>query len=177
MPEGTCRCRRSEHRRRPACAPAPSNACAPVSARASRPSKSLAIKAVRLAPFDFFDCFSKRAHLRRPGRANPLDPSADQGSVDRQGSWRESGVSRHARAGPHARRAGAPARARARGRRGSVELGRCAGGPRSVLAMSGFVRFSSRRSPTSRLVKRSFLLSAPLSSRYHCLICFGGIES
>jgi hypothetical protein len=71
-------------RRRPACAPAPSNACAPVSARASRPSKSLAIKAVRLAPFDFFDCFSKRAHLRRPGGANPLDPSADQGSVDRQ---------------------------------------------------------------------------------------------
>jgi hypothetical protein len=84
LPEGTCRCRRSEHRRRPACAPAPSNACAPVSARASRPSKSLAIKAVRLAPFDFFDCFSKRAHLRRPGGANPLDPSADQGSVDRQ---------------------------------------------------------------------------------------------
>ena len=81
---GMCRCRRSEHRRRPACAPAPSNACAPVSARASRPSKSLAIKAVRLAPFDFFDCFSKRAHLRRPGGANPLDPSADQGSVDRQ---------------------------------------------------------------------------------------------
>jgi hypothetical protein len=40
-PEGTCRCRRSEHRRRPACAPAPSNACAPVSARASRPSESL----------------------------------------------------------------------------------------------------------------------------------------
>src|SRR5260370_35846715 len=31
----------------------------------------------------FFDCFSKRAHLRRPGRANSLDPSADQGSVDR----------------------------------------------------------------------------------------------
>ena len=53
LPEGKCRCRRSEHRRRPACAPAPSNACAPVSARASRPSKSPAIKAVRLAPFDF----------------------------------------------------------------------------------------------------------------------------
>jgi len=35
-------------------------------------------------PFDFFDCFSKQAHLGRPGRANPLDPSADQGSVDRQ---------------------------------------------------------------------------------------------
>ena len=32
----------------------------------------------------FFDCFSKRAHLRRPGGANPLDPSADQGSVERQ---------------------------------------------------------------------------------------------
>jgi hypothetical protein len=23
----------------------------------------------------FFDCFSKQAHLGRPGRANPLDPS------------------------------------------------------------------------------------------------------
>src|SRR5580693_996818 len=55
----------------------------------------------------FFDCFSKRAHLRHPGRANPLDPSADQGSVDRQDHGRESGVSRHARAGPQARRAGA----------------------------------------------------------------------
>jgi len=61
----------------------------------------------------FFDCFSKRAHLRRPGRANPLDPSADQGSVERQDHGRESGVSRHARAGPHARRAGAFARVRA----------------------------------------------------------------
>jgi hypothetical protein len=69
----------------------------------------------------FFDCFSKRAHLRRPGRANPLDPSADQGSVDRQDHGRESGVSRHARAGPQARRAGALARARAHAsRRGSV---------------------------------------------------------
>ena len=44
----------------------------------------------------FFDCFSKRAHLRRPGRANPLDPSADQGSVDRQDHGRESDASRHA---------------------------------------------------------------------------------
>jgi integrase/recombinase XerD len=44
----------------------------------------------------FFDCFSKRAHLRRPGGANPLDPSADQGSVDRQDHGRESCVSRHA---------------------------------------------------------------------------------
>ena len=40
---------RSEHRRRPACASTPPNACAAVSARASRRSKSLAIKAVRLA--------------------------------------------------------------------------------------------------------------------------------
>src|SRR6202011_2812145 len=38
----------------------------------------------------FFDCFSKQAHLERPGRANPLDPSADQGSVDRQDHGRES---------------------------------------------------------------------------------------
>ena len=39
--------------------------------------------------------------------------SADQGSVDRQDHGRESGVSRHARAGPHARQAGAFARVRA----------------------------------------------------------------
>ena len=69
----------------------------------------------------FLIVFQKRAHLGRPGRANPLDPSADQGSVDRQDHGRESCVSRHARAGPHARRAGVLARARAtRYRRGSV---------------------------------------------------------
>jgi hypothetical protein len=28
--------------------------------------------------------FQKQAHLERPGRANPLDPSGDQGSVERQ---------------------------------------------------------------------------------------------
>ena len=33
---------------------------------------------VNLAPLIFLDCFSKQAHLGRPGRANPLDPSADQ---------------------------------------------------------------------------------------------------
>jgi hypothetical protein len=74
-----------------------------------------------LARLIFFDCFSKRVHLRRPGRANPLDPSADQGSVDRQDHGRESGVSRHARAGPHARRAGALPRARAH----AVAEGKC----------------------------------------------------
>ena len=77
----------------------------------------------------FFDCFSKRAHLRRPGRANPLDPSADQGSVDRQDHGRESCVSRHARAGPYARRAGGRLRVRARTRRRTGSVGaspRCA---------------------------------------------------
>jgi hypothetical protein len=63
LPEGKCRCRRSEHRRRPACASAPSNACAPVSARASRPSKSLAIKAVRLAPFAFSLIVFQNGHI------------------------------------------------------------------------------------------------------------------
>jgi hypothetical protein len=72
---------------------------------------------VNLDRLIFFDCFSKQAHLGRPSRANPLDPSADQGSVDRQDHWRESCVSRHARAGPLARRA-VPARVRARTRDG-----------------------------------------------------------
>jgi class 3 adenylate cyclase len=45
---------------------------------------------------------------------DPLDPSADQGSVDRQDHGRESCVSRHARAGPHASRAGVVARVRER---------------------------------------------------------------
>ena len=73
----------------------------------------------------FFDCFSKRAHLRRPGGANPLDPSADQGSVDRQDHGRESCVSRDARAGPYARRAGGLARARAH----ALPEGKCEPGP------------------------------------------------
>jgi len=70
----------------------------------------------------FFDLLFKRAHLRRPGRANPLDPSADQGSVDRQDHGRESCVSRHARAGPHARRAGALAHALPEGKCGPTSF-------------------------------------------------------
>ena len=61
----------------------------------------------------FFDCFSKRAHLRRPGQLIRSTRGADQGSVDRQDHGRESCVSRHARAGPLARRAGTLARERA----------------------------------------------------------------
>ena len=61
----------------------------------------------------FFDCFSKRAHLRRPGQLIRSTRGADQGSVDRQDHGRESCVSRHARAGPLARRASTLARARA----------------------------------------------------------------
>jgi len=53
----------------------------------------------------FFDCFSKQAHLRRPGQLIRSTRGADQGSVDRQDHGRESCVSRHARAGPLARRA------------------------------------------------------------------------
>src|SRR3984893_11014720 len=66
---------------------------------------------VNLDRLIFFDCFSKRAHLRRPGQLIRSTRGADQGSVDRQDHGRESCVSRHARAGPYARRAGALARA------------------------------------------------------------------
>src|SRR5258706_3083563 len=38
----------------------------------------------------FFDCFSKRAHLRRPGQLIRSTRGADQGSVDRQDHGRES---------------------------------------------------------------------------------------
>jgi hypothetical protein len=65
---------------------------------------------VNLAPFDILIVF-QNGHIS--GALAELDPSADQGSVDRQDHGRESCVSRHARAGPHARRAGALARARA----------------------------------------------------------------
>jgi hypothetical protein len=66
---GKCRCRRSEHRRRPACASAPSNACAPVSAP-SQPAFKISChqSSASLDRLIFFDCFSKRAHLRRPGQ-------------------------------------------------------------------------------------------------------------
>src|ERR1700732_345299 len=64
---------------------------------------------VNLARLIFFDYF-QNGHITG---AWPLDPSADQGSVNVQDHGRESGVSRHARAGPHARRAGALTRARA----------------------------------------------------------------
>src|SRR6202035_3367755 len=42
----------------------------------------------------FFDCFSKQAHLRRPGQLIRSTRGADQGSVDRQDHGRESCVSR-----------------------------------------------------------------------------------
>jgi hypothetical protein len=45
----------------------------------------------------FFDCFSKQAHLRRPGQLIRSTRGADQGSVDRQDHGRESCVSRRAR--------------------------------------------------------------------------------
>jgi len=67
---------------------------------------------VNLDRLIFFDCFSKRAHLRRPGQLIRSTRGADQGSVDRQDHGRESCVSRHARAGPLARRA-VPSRVRA----------------------------------------------------------------
>jgi hypothetical protein len=70
---------------------------------------------VNLDRLIFFDCFSERAHLRRPGQLIRSTRGADQGSVDRQDHGRESCVSRHARAGPLARRAGALARARVTG--------------------------------------------------------------
>jgi hypothetical protein len=68
------------------------------------------------------------------GRANPLDPSADQGSVERQDHGRESCVSRHALP-VHMLAELVPSRAcaRTRYRRGSVRLGLGTGAQDSVM--------------------------------------------
>jgi hypothetical protein len=78
----------------------------------------------------FFDCFSKRAHLRRPGQLIRSTRGADQGSVDRQDHGRESCVSRHARAGPLARRASTLARGWTEGKCWDIQIDDISGAER-----------------------------------------------
>jgi hypothetical protein len=99
----------------------------------------------------FFDCFSKRAHLRRPGQLIRSTRGADQGSVDRQDHGRESCVSRHARAGPLARRASTLARTR--GRRGSV------GTFKSTISVAQNANLTSRVTTCSSTIPRTVSLS------------------